>query len=130
MKSLISAFSLFVVIYSFANAADVQRAEDVTEYNTGKNAAERDLKNKIIKYEIIGEPLMTDVQLKKIAKENFNIDVILHGCVVGPREFYDKGYLEAVQAYLIKKYGKDPIVQIDKQLQEQKNTEQGAAANP
>jgi len=130
MKSLIFAFSLLVALHSFANAADIQRVEDITEYNSGKNAAECDLKNNVIKYEIIGEPLMTDVQLKKVAKEDYNIDVILHGCVVGPREFFDKGYLEAVQAYLIKKYGKDPIVQIDKQLREQKHTEQGAAANP
>jgi hypothetical protein len=130
MKSLIPALFLFVALYSFANAEDSQRAKDVAEYNLGKNAAEHDLENGIIKYEIVGEPLTTDAQLKKIAKEHYNIDVILHGCVVGPRELYDKGYLETVQAFLVKKYGKDPIVQIDEQLQEKKNTEQGAAGNP
>jgi len=119
MKHHILAVFLFGLstLAGVAESEGVQtRKVDAKEYSSGESDAQRDLKQGKVVYEIVGEPSMIDVELKKIAARDYGIEVKFHGCVRGPRVDYDQGYLDTVIAYLKKKYSFDPVMKVEKEL--------------
>ena len=89
---------------------------DQKERSEGQKDAQRDLKKGLVNYVIVGAPSSIDQELKKIAKEQYGITVIFHGCCLGPHIDYDQGYSDTVMAYLKGKYKTDPVVDLEKSL--------------
>jgi len=125
--TFISLTSAAILLFSsglFAETPkDITKKEDIVEYERGVAAATSDLKEGNIRYEIIGMLGSTDPELKIRAKKEYNIDVVFHGCIPGPRESYDRGYHDAVIQSLSKKYGFDPVEQLDQNLRKKELTE-------
>ena len=82
----------------------------------GVAAATSDLKKDVIRYEIVGLPGPADQELKARAKKEYSIDIVFHGCVPGPRVFYDRGYLDTVVQSLKKKHDFDPVRKMQEEL--------------
>lgn len=133
MKSGSSVLNLAVTIVvigiRFATAADKQplsepasppapRQVDQKEVEAGRATARADIGNKLIRYDIVGQPSMIDAELKRLAASKYNISVTFHGCIAGPRIDYDRAYLEVVMAHLKALYGFDPVARLEKELRE------------
>jgi hypothetical protein len=110
---ILSAFSSF--------AGEEERKQlDLAEYKKGVESAVADLSKKKVRYDLVGQPTAIDQKLKKKAKVDFGIEVILHGCRRPTREDFYEGYKNTVLAYLKKKYGYDPIPIAEKNLRAEK----------
>ena len=121
------ALALGVVVF-FASGLfaevpkDITKKADIEEYERGAAAATNDLKNGVIKYEIIGITSTVDQELKDRTKKEYNIDIIFHGCIPGPQVFRDRGYQDTIVESLKKKYGFDPVQRIEEDLQAAEST--------
>ncbi|MFM2171502.1 MAG: hypothetical protein RI957_1731 [Verrucomicrobiota bacterium] len=113
----------------FAIAADKQppsesaaqpapRQVDQKEVEAGRAAAQADIRKKLIRYDIVGQPSMIDPELKRLAASKYNISVTFHGCCAGPRIDFDRAYLEVVIAHLKTLHGFDPVAKLEKDLRE------------
>jgi hypothetical protein len=121
---LASTAALFLSPGVLAEApGDITAKEDIAEYEQGVAAATNDLKNGLIKYEIVGMPSGAAYELKERAKKEYNIDVVFHGCIPGPQIFRDRGYHDTVIESLTKKYGFDPLQRMDEDLRAAKSTQ-------
>jgi hypothetical protein len=125
-----SAAILFLTPGVFAEVPkDITKKADIAEYEWGVAAATNDLKNGVIKYEIVGITGAIDQELKERAKKEYNIDIIFRGCMPGPRVFRDRGYRDTIDESLKKKYGFDPVQRIEKDLRAAEST-QGQTNSP
>ena len=121
--SLISTIVLFFASGLLAEVPkDITKEADIAEYGRGVAAATNDLKQGLIKYEIVGEPFITNQELKVRTKKEYKIDVVFHGCIPGPQVFRDRGYHDTVVESLRKKYGFDPVQRMEEALQEAQST--------
>ena len=122
----VAAVFLFALQIAVLAGPPPQTASDAdrNDYRDGSLAAVSDTAKGIFKYEIIGlwPPYAED--LARQAKDRYAITVIFHGCVAGPRVWYDQGYLDIVVQRLIERYGFDPVKRLDKELMEQRSSEQ------
>ncbi len=116
MLAMNTAALISAVILTFTSTVlaevpkDITKPADIVEYERGVAAATNDFKKGVIRYEIIGlpDPNLSQ-EVKDKAKKNYNIDVVFHGCIPGPRVDYDRGYLDTVVKSLKKQYGFDPV---------------------
>ena len=95
---------------------DITKIADIADYERGIAAATNDFGKGVMRYEIVGLPGLSAQELKHKAKNDYNIDIVFHGCIPGPRVYYDRGYLDTVVESLKKKFGFDPVRKLDEEL--------------
>ena len=78
------SFRVFLCLVAVLPASALTN-DPKAEYAVGRADAARDIGKGLIRYEIVGQPMMRDEELKKIAQERYGITVELHGCMSGPR---------------------------------------------
>ncbi len=95
--------------------SQVVRAE-VVEFEKGVAKAKEELAKGVTRYEIVGQPRLTDHKLKRLAKEKLKVEVVLLGCAGSPNEKFHEGHQKTVKAFLLKKYGYDPVLKLEESL--------------
>lgn len=91
-------------------------AAEKAEFQKGAAKAKEELAKGVIRYEIVGQPRLTDLKLKKLAKEKLGIEVVLLGCMGSPNVKFHEGHQNVVKAHLLKKHGHDPVLKLEKTL--------------
>ena len=123
MKRAIAIFGLLAAIGCTAFAESPPAAIhqiDETEKAAGILAAKNDITKGVIRYEIVGEPMQIDTEIKSQALYEYGIIVEFSGCTGSPRADYASGYRETVISHLKKKYGFDPVVRIQEAIMKRK----------
>ena len=123
MNKTIAIFSLFGVI-ACAVFAELPTAAirhvDEAERAAGIKAAKDEITKGVIRYEIVGEQMKIDTEIKNQALSKYGVIVEFSGCTGSPRIDFSSGYRETVINYLKKKYGFDPVMRIQEAIMEPK----------
>ncbi|TDU81279.1 hypothetical protein EI77_00582 [Prosthecobacter fusiformis] len=89
---------------------------DRREARAGAAAANKDIGQGKVRYDIGGIPSETDTELRSLAAKRYNITVAFSGCIIGPNVAYDRAYRQTVIQHLKAKYGFDPVMKIEAEL--------------
>jgi hypothetical protein len=123
MKRAITIFVLLVAsgCATFADSAPTAILQiDVAEKAAGIYAATDDITKGIIRYEIAGQPMQIDQEIKHQALSEYGIIVEFSGCRGSPRIDFSSGYRETVINHLTKKYGFNPVIRIQETIRQRK----------
>lgn len=123
MKRAIAIFGLLAAIGCTALAESPSVAIhhiDEAEKAAGIQAAKNEITKGVIRYEIVGEPMQIDKEIKSRALSEYGIIVEFSGCTGSPRADFTSGYRETVIDHLKKKYGFDPVIRIQEAIMKKK----------
>jgi hypothetical protein len=119
MKQAIVIFSLLAVItcavFAESPAAAIRKIDE-TERSAGIEAAKQEIAKGVIHYEIVGQPMRIDQEIKSRALSEYGITVDFSGCTGSPRVDFSNGYRETVINHLKNKYGFDPVMRIQETI--------------
>jgi len=119
MKRTIAIFVLLAATgyTAFAESpSTASRNIEETERAAGILAAKDEIANGVIRYEIVGQPMQIDEEIKSKALSEYGIIVEFSGCTGSPRVDFANAYRETVTDYLKKKYGFDPVMRIQEAI--------------
>lgn len=91
-------------------------SETSPEYAAGKAEALRDFDQGGVTYTLIGMPAANPQELQQLAKERYNINLIIGGCMPVPLTERQRGYKETVLAEWRKRYPVLPLALLTKEL--------------
>jgi len=123
MKLPIAILSLLGIITCTMLAespAAAIRKVDEAERAAGIQAARDEIAKGVIRYEIVGERMQIDTEIKNQALSEYGIIVEFSGCTGGPRVDFTSAYRETVINHLKKKHGFDPVMRIQEAIMKKK----------
>ncbi len=82
----------------------------------GIEAAKKDIGNGVIRYQIVGEPMRIDHEIKNRPLSQYGVIVEFTGCRGSQRPEFSSEYQDVVIDHLKTKYGFDPVAQIQQAL--------------